>query len=99
MADPVEWFNNSEHEHMVGLDNTLAEVLREEFSDNGIDVDCGVEGSPGRYTYHFRIKNVPRNQWGFVCTKAMDWLSSMTPYRFEVQCFGEGRVSEKITRE
>lgn len=98
MSDPAEWFTNPEHDHIVGLDATLADILRVEFSDNGIEVDCGVEGK-GPYTYHFRIMNVPRNQWGFVSSKAIGWLAAMTPYRFEVQCLGDGRVSERIGPE
>lgn len=97
--DPAEWFNNPEHAHIVGLDETLAEMLRVEFSDNAIEVDCGVEGTPGKYTYHFRIMHVSRNQWGFVINRVIDLLSSWTPYRFEVQCFGEGRVGERIASD
>lgn len=85
MSDPAEWYTNPEHEHILGLDNELAQMLRVEFTDSAIDVDCGVEGK-GPFTYHFRIKNVQRNQRGFVCGRAIDLLSSWTPYRYEVQC-------------
>jgi hypothetical protein len=85
MSDPVEWFTNPEHETIMGLDAQLADILRSEFGIGDLEVDCGVEGK-GPYTYHFRLKNVPRNQMGFVCNRAMDLLSSWTPYRYEVQC-------------
>lgn len=86
MADPAEWFTNPEHEHMVGLDHSLADMIRVEFGINDVEVDCGVEGEKS-FTYHFRIKNAPRNQWGFISSRATELLSSWTPYRFEVQCY------------
>jgi hypothetical protein len=85
MLDPPEWYTNPEHEHLIGIDHSLGVQLSQEFGIPGIEVDCGVEGSHS-YSYHFRIMNVPRNQWGFVITRAIDLLSAWTPYRFEVRC-------------
>lgn len=83
--DNPEWFTNPEHAHIVGLDADLARDLSVWFSIIDLEVDCGVEGEKS-YTYHFRIRNVPQNQHGFVLSRARDLLSAWTPYRFEVQC-------------
>jgi hypothetical protein len=85
MTDNPEWFKSPEHAHVVGLDNDLAQVLRQKLGIAEIDVDCGVEGDRS-YTYHFRLQNVPAELHGHACALALDYLSSCTPYRFETQC-------------
>jgi hypothetical protein len=86
--DPLEWFSNPEHEHMIGLDRSLKEAILARFGHDLPDpifVDCGVEGSRS-FTYHFRIFGVPDDMHGKISSFAMDELSRNTPYRFEVAC-------------
>jgi hypothetical protein len=81
-GDKPEWFTSREHMQMIGLDVQLANVLRAEFHQPDIDVDCGVDG----HIRHFRIGGVGIESHGVVCDRARDILSHQTPYRFEVQC-------------
>lgn len=85
MSDIPEWFTCPEHAHIIGIDNSLAALLREKLGIADINVDCGVEGERS-YTYHFRLRNIPAELRARACTMASDFLSSCTPYRFETQC-------------
>lgn len=83
--DPIEWYENPEHEHMAGIDHELADKIIDQFGISPVFVECGVEGARS-FSYHFRILGIPDFQHGAVAAFVSDFLSRVTPFRFEVQC-------------
>src|SRR3954467_3814900 len=75
------WTHNDEHDHLYDLSCSLTEFLQHEFGEC-VSVECGYEERVG---YHFRLHGVLETLCGKVSDRARDWLSSNTPYRFELQ--------------